>query len=157
MEKAAHREKSGLFKESLVRKTVSALQKVLDAPHRKPAVWPKVQFGSVHLSGIAERMGFRTITLQNNGQAISKGYSLIFSAQTDVAPPYKVYWQVVNTGADARAAKDLRGRFEEVSVEQGKLIKKETTKYRGVHSIECFIVRGEYCVAWSGPFLVNIA
>ena len=157
VEKAAHREKSGMVKESLVRRATSALQKVLDAPHRKPVVWPKVQFGSVHLAGIAERLGFRTVTLQNNGQAISKGYTLTFSAQTDVAPPYKVYWQVVNTGSDARAARNLRGRFEEVTVEQGKLTKTESSRYWGVHSIECFIVKGGYCVAWSGPFLVNIS
>ena len=156
LEKAASKRSSAITKRSIFQTAVGGLQKVLDAPHRKPVVWPKVQFGSVSVIGVAERLGFRTLPLLSNGPPISKGYSLTFTATTDVQPPYKVFWQIVNTGADARAAKNLRGRFEVAPSKQGQLIKHETTKYRGTHSIECFIVQGGYCVAWSGPFVVNI-
>jgi hypothetical protein len=66
-----------------------------------------------------------------------------------------VYWQIVNTGQQARDARGLRGEFEEVVV-RGHLKREESTRYMGTHSIECFIVKNNYCVAKSGAFVVNI-
>lgn len=83
--------------------------------------------------------------------------SLLFEARTTAQPPYKVYWQVVNTGEEARKAKGLHGGFDEGVVQIGGLQHKESALYAGNHSIECFIVKSGYCVARSGPFIVNIA
>ncbi len=70
--------------------------------------------------------------------------------------PFRVYWQVVNTGAAATAARNLRGGFDEVTVVPGVLSRTEDAKYPGSHSIECFVVKDGYLAARSGPFLVNI-
>jgi hypothetical protein len=51
----------------------------------------------------------------------------------------------------------MRGGFDEVAVEAGKLTKKENASYNGSHSIECFIIKDGYCAAQSGPFVINIA
>jgi hypothetical protein len=63
----------------------------------------------------------------------------------------EIYWQITNTGTEARNANDLRGRFE-----AGTSLKKETARYRGTHFIECFAIRSGVCVARSGEFVVNI-
>jgi hypothetical protein len=104
----------------------------------------------------AARHGFRTSRFGNNGPALNKGCDLKFEAETNVEWPYDVYWQVVNTGREAHNANDLRGTFQQAHVERGFLTRRETTRYTGSHSIECFIVKNGYCVAQSGPFIVNI-
>jgi hypothetical protein len=156
VEKAVGSRNQVLMEKSLVRKAAGALQRVLDAPHRKPVSWPKVKFGQVSISAVYERTGFRSASFQSNGSALQKGSSLTFYADTEISRPYKVFWQVVNTGGAAKDSKDLRGGFEAIATEQGKLTKHETARYKGVHSIECFIVKDGYCVGWSGPFLVNV-
>lgn len=156
VEKAAGKRNRNLMEKSLVRTAAGALQRVLDAPHRKPVAWPKVQVGKVNISAMSDRNGFRAAPFRSDAPALEKGSKLTFYADTDISRPYKVFWQVVNTGGAAKDAKDLRGGFEEIAIEQGKLTKHETARYHGIHSIECFIVKDEYCVGWSGPFLVNI-
>jgi hypothetical protein len=81
---------------------------------------------------------------------------LTFDAHTTIQKPFKVFWQVVNTGNEAREARDLRGGFDEGTVQAGGISRSETARYKGSHSIECFIVKDGYCVAKSGPFIVNI-
>jgi hypothetical protein len=87
---------------------------------------------------------------------VAKHCDLTFEAVTDIPRPYMVYWQVVNTGDDARRDNGLRGGFDEGIVERGKLIRHESTRYTGSHSMECFVVKDNYCVARSGLFIVNI-
>jgi hypothetical protein len=111
----------------------------------------------VNISATVLQHGFRPVGFQSDGPPLPRGSKLTFIADTDISRPFKVFWQVVNTGAAAKEARDLRGGFEEIAIEEGKLTKHEHTRYMGVHSIESFIVKGGYCVAWSGPFLVNIA
>lgn len=91
-----------------------------------------------------------------DGQALAKPCNLRFEANTNVPRPFKVYWQVVNTGQEVEAANCLRGRFDEGIVTQGKLTRREYTFYAGAHSIECFIVKQGYLAARSGQFFVNI-
>ena len=90
----------------------------------------------------------------NSDRVLEKHGSLRFEATTTVSHPYKVYWQVVNTGKDAEKAKCLRGNFEHF--ERGGLTKSERTLYKGTHSIECFIVKDNILVARSGPLLLRI-
>ncbi|WP_206240461.1 nucleotidyltransferase [Novosphingobium terrae] len=135
-----------------------ALRQVLDAPHRRPARWPVVKSGKVEIrSALFTHPKFRKTPLLSDGRNVAAGGSLRFEATTDVPEPYQVFWQVVNTGGSAAKAGALRGRFEEASSAQGRLVRRENTLYPGSHSIECFIVKEGYCVARSGPFVVNVA
>ena len=142
------------------RAATPTLVELYDAPHRKPVRWPSPLGGSTGRVAITsarcDQNGFRPFYFQSNGPPLPKRASLIFEAGTNVAQPYRVYWQIVNTGAQARDARGLRGAFEEVSLVRGHLKREESTLYRGSHSIECFIVKNDCCFARSGPFVVNI-
>lgn len=143
----------------LVRLTSGARQfgKLLDPKHRNKPPWKSVGQGEVQIKRATfKRAGFRPETFNSDGKALLKDCNLIFEAITDVPKPYKVYWQVVNTGSEAKAANGLRGGFDEGFVTKGKLTRKESTRYMGTHSIECFIVKNGYLAARSGQFIVNI-
>lgn len=143
---------------SITRTVGRSLQKIIDAPHRRAPEWPVVATGDVAIaSAVTERSGFRPAEFANDKQGIHRGSELTFTARTNVERPYRVFWQIVNTGPAATLAGNLRGGFDEVSVESGTLTKRETAKYAGTHSVECFVVRQGYCVARSGVFIVNIA
>lgn len=129
----------------------------LNPEHRQEPSWPRSPGNTVQIQrAVVSRKGFRWKAIQSNEGILPPDCSLQFEAQTDVRPPYKVYWQVVNTGADAAANQGLRGSFEEDVATTGTLTKEESTLYKGTHSIECFIVRYGYLVAESGQFIVNI-
>lgn len=71
--------------------------------------------------------------------------------------PYRVYWQIVNTGTEAEVASARRGEIEEGKFERGKLTRRESSVYRGDHTIECFIVKDGFLAARSGPLVVSIS
>lgn len=56
--------------------------------------------------------------------------------------PYEVYWKVRNTGREAEAAGVFRGEIRK----RGPDIT-ETTAYAGLHWVECYVVRGNCCLA----------
>lgn len=76
---------------------------------------------------------------------------LEFRVETNAPSDAQYFWQVVNTGTDAERARGLRGDFE-----PGTAIRSESTLYRGMHSIECFVVHRGECVGRSGQFFVRI-
>jgi len=92
----------------------------------------------------------------SGGQAVPRFRILQFLAETDVEPPFDVYWQVVNTGKAARLDSGLRGQIEPGTSTGQRCMQEEMTRYPGLHSIECFIVKGGMLVARSGQFLVPI-
>ena len=144
---------------SLVRLASGARQlgKFLDPVHRKKPHWKRADQGKVQIKRATfGRTGFRTKVFSSDGEPLLKDCSLIFEASTDIPNPYKVYWQVVNTGQEAKEDYGLRGGFDEGLVTSGELTKNERTLYKGTHSIECFIVKNGYLVARSGQFIVNI-
>ena len=131
--------------------------KVLNPGHRKAPPWTKIDQSEVRIEqATMQRNGFRPETFLSDGEPLPKRSSLSFQADTNIPKPFKVYWQVVNTGREAEAANGLRGGFDEGLVTTGKLTKKESTLYAGTHSIECFIVRDGYLAGRSGQFIVNI-
>ena len=133
------------------------LGKVLNPAHRKEPPWSKVDQGEVQIKqATMQRNGFRPEVFCSDSEPLPKRCSLTFQADTDVPRPFKVYWQVVNTGREAVVAHCLRGGFDEGLVTSGKLTKKESTLYTGTHSIECFIVKEGYLATRSGQFIVNI-
>lgn len=157
VEKAATGSGQKLLTEtSVIKRARSALLKLVDAPHRKPVAWPTVPVGYVQVEGTMARNGFRETEFYSAGTPLPRGASLTFVANTDVPKPFKIYWQIVNTGDAAARAKKLRGGFEEATVTTGTLIRRETASYRGSHTIECFVVKDGYCAARSGLFVVGI-
>ena len=75
---------------------------------------------------------------------------MTFEIKTDVKKPYDVYWQVTNSGKEAKINNSLRGEFYECEMEEltkGWRIRRESTQYTGFHTVECFIVKNNVCVA----------
>jgi len=142
---------------SRIKRGVRRLGTVLNPTHKQAPPWTQVDQGAVLIEqATMKRDGFRTEMFRSDGRALPKRFSLIFQADTNIPRPFRVYWQVVNTGREAEAANGLRGGFDEGLVTAGKLTRKESTLYAGKHSIECFIVKDGYLVARSGQFIVNI-
>lgn len=130
---------------------------VLNPSHRQRPPWNPATQGKVEIEqAIVTRAGFRPESYASDGPALPKHASLTFQADTNIPKPYKVYWQVVNTGAEAMRVNGLRGGFDEGVISTGKLTRKESALYRGRHSIECFIVKDGLLAARSGQFIVNI-
>ena len=124
---------------------------------RQTPEWPQRLTGRVAIvKATMTRSGFRPTEFRA-GEQIPKHASLTFEAATNVSGAYRVYWQVVNTGAEAEAARGRRGEIFEGTVERGRLTRHESSLYRGDHTIECFIVQNGYLVARSGPFVVTIS
>lgn len=131
--------------------------RVLSPPHKQAAPWNVLTQGGVTIErATVQRDGFRPAEFTSDGSPLPKRASLQFEAETNVPKPYKVYWQVVNTGREAENAYSLRGGFDEGMVSVGKLTRNETSLYSGTHSIECFIVKDGLLAARSGQFIVNI-
>ncbi len=95
-----------------------------------------------------------------SGDMVPRRKKICFKVHTNTPSPYEVYWQVVNTGDDARNAKCLRGDFyhsnSDCAIEQGKKIRVEPTAYIGDHWVQCFIIQSDVCVAMSEPFVVRV-
>lgn len=100
------------------------------------------------------RKGFRPTAFRSNSSPLPKHVSIDFKVETNVPKPYRVYWQVVNTGNEAGKAGQLRGDFYESS-SSGKS-RSEATAYEGMHWVEGFVVKDNLCVARTGEFVVNV-
>lgn len=127
-----------------------------DVPHKEQPKW-HVQ-PTPHTATVKARYrrdGFRPTPFRSNSSPLPKYVEIDFEVETTVSKPYTVYWQVVNTGDEAYRAGQLRGDFYDSSA-SGRS-RTETTKYRGSHWVEGFVVKGGLCVARTGEFVVNIA
>lgn len=127
---------------------------VLSAPHREEPRWPVVSTSHrATVSAKASRTGFRTVQFSDRSPSspLNKGMDVWFRLNTTVPEPFKVYWQVVNTGSEATAQGGLRGGFDEGDVRHY-----ETTQYSGRHSIQAFIVQDGRCLAMSRPVYVLV-
>jgi len=131
-----------------------------DSSHCKPMIWPYNQIGAVKIDAYiytynkSKKFG----GINSNGRNLSKKYYLKFVAATNIKGNFEYYWQVVNTGAEARNAVkangsigDLRGNFF-----LGDQVHWEHTQYIGKHWVECFIIQNNFCVARSEKFFINI-
>jgi len=130
--------------------------------HAQKPEWPIEISGKVEISGTITRKNVTPTTTQtktiylNSGMAVGTSLSIEFAAKiSNISKPYEIFWQVVNTGADARIANDLRGGFFPGFFDDGRR-HSESTRYKGVHWIQCFVVKNEKCVARSKKFIVNI-
>ncbi|NDY55647.1 nucleotidyltransferase [Desulfovibrio sulfodismutans] len=124
--------------------------------HRREPEWPSLLYRNVTIRGEIQIDGaWKPITCSTHG--LPKDCSLRFFAETDTVKPYQVYWQIVNTGDDARRNKCLRGEFNKGAAGVGGLKWTEATLYTGIHWVECFVVKDGTLVARSSPLEVNIA
>ena len=124
--------------------------------HRQPLRWQESIQGKVSIECIKKKNGYRPKELKS-GVAVSKYWYLYFKADTTIRHPYEVYWQVVNTGDEARRANGLRGEIFDGAKYKKARQWRENTLYKGSHWIECFIVKNGAVVARSGEFVVNIS
>ena len=76
------------------------------------------------------------------GMPLRKGWQLKFRVETDLPAPFRVIWKVRNFGDEAARVGQLRGKLEPGTIE-----KAESTKYRGKHYIECYLVRDDVLLA----------
>ena len=139
-----------------------------DVPWAEKPAWEMRNSHSATIRGKwnTSEHGIHWWDFPNNGPALDKNLYLRFFGETNVSPPYQVYWQVVNTGSDAVSKGSHRGQIvasgsvgasglrSTTMVE--KPTRNERTLYRGMHWVEFFVVRGNVCLARSGPFVVNI-
>lgn len=140
---------------------------MFSVPWREHPAWPIRTKYWVHIEGKHANAEHSTswTPFENNGPAIAKHLHLRFQATTNAPGPYKVFWQIVNTGGEALNAGCKRGQIvESASAGAGGLqsttvpafMHNEKTLYTGSHWVECFLVNGGACIARSGPFVVNI-
>ncbi len=86
-----------------------------------------------------------------SNRLISPYHWIKYEIFTNAPEPYKIYWQVVNTGHHATEEKGLRGQLFEGTKQQW-----ERSLYTGKHWIEGFIVSpSNTCIARTGRFYVN--
>lgn len=133
---------------------IANVQMCVNARHRQRPIWPMQRGGAAFILAHVTNSSGSIVEYVNNGEALEKDCSLHFRVATGVKPPYKVMWQIVNTGIEAENANCLRGTFEESN--DGPFGKRETTSYSGTHSVQCFIIKRGICVAKSKEFIVNI-
>jgi hypothetical protein len=127
-----------------------------DVSHRQKLLWPLRTIYSLSLSGQIE-IENRWHKFNSHCAPLPKYCSLVFSAQTDAPSPFSVFWQVVNTGKEARESNGLRGSiFPSGTDDLDDLTRRERTLYTGMHWIECFVVKNGVCIARSGEFVVNV-
>ena len=135
----------------------SRVRIILNPPHRKEPPWRISVQGEVRIDRlIMRRNGSQSEEITRTESVLPKEAKLTFEASTNIPQPYEVFWQVVNTGREAEEEDGLRGGFDKDTVTNGKLVRRETTRYTGQHSIECFIVKDDFLAARSGQFIVNI-
>lgn len=138
-----------------------------DVPWREAPLWRMGLKFDVQLEGKFgnSEHGTQWRHFSSNSSPLSQHLHLRFQGQTNAPKPYRVFWQVVNTGSAAISARALRGEIiESSSVGAGGLhstsaagpLRRERTLYTGMHFVECFIVQNDVCVARSGPYIVNI-
>ena len=116
---------------------------------------PIVQLHPAHIS--VNLFDIKTNKTQGELKEVNvrKGVSLKFQVITNTPKPYMVKWQVVNTGAEAKAASQLRGDFYDCNLDSERT-RVESTAYSGVHWVEAFIIKDGICVARSGRKYVRV-
>ncbi|MHA3183321.1 nucleotide-binding domain-containing protein [Legionella pneumophila] len=158
-ERAVNEAEKKLFEQTkTISSTINANQHLglFSVPYRQNPLWPIQEQGTVTIIGRIQHQK-QLYRFDSNSTPLSKNADLNFLAETNILPPFNVYWQVVNTGEEAQNAKQLRG---DITLAKnfgcGGLNQKEKTLYKGAHCIQCFIVKNNICVARSKEFIVNV-
>jgi hypothetical protein len=96
--------------------------------------------GRVEATGV-----YRAYDLPTRGNRVDKMRSLRFRVvECTVPAPYKIFWKIKNTGVEATLAGQPRGEIVE---DDGSGQRVESTKFRGSHYVECYVVKDSRVVA----------
>lgn len=96
-------------------------------------------------ANVVAKDGFRNFNLRRHGNAVGPDRIIEFRVSECTVPgSYQIYWKVRNTGLEARSADCVRGQIER---DNGSRSRREPTKYRGKHYVECYVVLDGICVA----------
>lgn len=148
---------SRLITEGVV--TPESASAALRVSHRQLPGWPITLDPNCYVEIFGNfKQGKKRFSISTRAR-LPKGSDIYFNASTNVKKPFDVYWQVVNTGAEAsRIAGGLRGQiFPAKTRGAGGLSHTEKSEYAGTHWIQCFIVKDGVCIAKSSEFFVIIA
>ncbi|WP_291286651.1 nucleotidyltransferase [Flavobacterium sp.] len=130
-------------------------KKVFDVSHRAQPSWRLSLKYNIEIYG-SFKQGKKMKSITPN-VIVPKHCEIFFVASSNVPKPYDVFWQVVNTGDEAKTNQCLRGGiYHSKTAGKGGLNQKEYSEYIGMHWIECFIVKDGVCVARSNEFIVNV-
>lgn len=130
---------------------------LLTVAHRENPKWDLNLKHKVEVHGRYKTASGKQYSITSK-TTVPKQSNIFFVAETNVPKPFDVYWQVVNTGDEANRSNGLRGGiFHSQTAGKGGLNQKEHSQYRGLHWVECFVVKNGICVARSYEFFVNIA
>jgi hypothetical protein len=117
------------------------------ADHCKPLRWTEQLTHRASIrGGVYHRLGGNKKLWELTNRTVPKNVGLRFRLETNVRTPYEVWWQVVNTGNEARLRNGLRGNFFRGD-EGNQNVHWEGTEYVGTHWIEGFVVVDGVCVA----------
>lgn len=125
--------------------------------HRQKPKWRMRNNVSVYVVATKRKKGFSLPKRFTSGAILSKDTKLKFEAKAENIKQYDVYWQITNTGNEARSNNCLRGDFYGGEIEEGKRIRREDTMYTGSHIVECYLIKSGECYGKSEPFIVNIS
>ncbi|MFH7010188.1 hypothetical protein ACHRVK_22420 [Flavobacterium plurextorum] len=130
-------------------------KKLFDVSHRAQPSWRLSLKYNIEIYG-SFKQGKKMKSITPN-VIVPKHCEIFFVATSNVPKPYDVFWQVVNTGDEAKTNQCLRGGiYHSKTAGKGGLNQKEYSEYTGMHWIECFIVKDGVCVARSNEFIVNV-
>lgn len=128
--------------------------------HCKPLQWSqRLDYKASLKAGVyMKRYGTKQLWNLRDTGTIPKGKGIKFTLNTNTPLPFKVWWQVVNTGKEAAAAGGLRGGFhsEEDKGSTSKFVRWEETAYMGTHWVEAFVVKDNLCVARTGKKMIRV-
>ena len=142
------------FPKEAVAKSAYGLIVCESAPHRMKMPWSYAGGGAAFIRCDVFDENGNKIIYENNGEPLEKHCTLRFHAITGVKKPSKIMWQITNTGDEARQADCLRGNFELSN--NGVFGRTENTLYTGSHSVQCFVLKNNVCVAKSKIYIINI-
>jgi hypothetical protein len=128
---------------------------ITKAEHSQQPIWqvlPRYRAtvkASLHYSRGARRISALAM------RRVGKNLWLRFVLETNTPPPFRVFWKVVNTGAEAKAANQLRGSIFPDDSGPGN-VRWEHTLYSGTHWVEGYVVKDGVCVAMSAQKYVMV-
>jgi len=151
-----------IFDAELVKRASSKTNQSLLDPstfnvaHKKAPTWSLIPTKHVNVSATIHRSqgGVKVQDLPNfASKRLKKNTWIKYTATTTAKKPYRIEWQVVNTGSAALTDNCPRGDFYTSNDSNARW---ESTKYKGLHWVEAFIIQDEVCIARSGEFAITI-
>jgi len=100
--------------------------------------------GSLNINCRVIQDGFRTMLLRNIPLLKSKYKLEFFVENTTLKPFFDLYWKVLNVGPEAERRNMIRGQ---IIKDEGHLMRKENSQFKGEHIVEAYVVKNGRVVA----------